>query len=104
MIDRCNAVGVRIYVDAVINHMCGALTGAGTVTRKQSFLSLYSLNCAKSCNEFAGPIPASLRPGNKAPFEDILQRWRVVGNIVSNLTGARFEPQASRTRNENVAA
>ena len=23
MVDRCNAVGVRIYVDAVINHMCG---------------------------------------------------------------------------------
>ena len=23
MIDRCNAVGVRIYPDVVINHMCG---------------------------------------------------------------------------------
>ena len=22
MIDRCNAVGVRIYADTVINHMC----------------------------------------------------------------------------------
>ena len=23
MVERCNAVGVRIYVDAVINHMAG---------------------------------------------------------------------------------
>uniref|UniRef100_A0A8C2DR64 Alpha-amylase n=1 Tax=Cyprinus carpio TaxID=7962 RepID=A0A8C2DR64_CYPCA len=30
MITRCNNVGVNIYVDAVINHMCGAGGGAGT--------------------------------------------------------------------------
>ena len=32
MVDRCNAVGVRIFVDGIINHMCGedALTGTGT--------------------------------------------------------------------------
>jgi alpha-amylase len=31
MIDRCNAVGVKIYPDAVINHMCGVGgTGKGT--------------------------------------------------------------------------
>ncbi|XP_028666934.1 pancreatic alpha-amylase-like [Erpetoichthys calabaricus] len=30
MVTRCNNVGVRIYVDAVINHMCGASGGAGT--------------------------------------------------------------------------
>uniref|UniRef100_A0A671S0V8 Alpha-amylase n=1 Tax=Sinocyclocheilus anshuiensis TaxID=1608454 RepID=A0A671S0V8_9TELE len=30
MITRCNNVGVSIYVDAVINHMCGAGGGAGT--------------------------------------------------------------------------
>ncbi|KAM7318035.1 hypothetical protein ACRRTK_022772 [Alexandromys fortis] len=30
MVKRCNDVGVRIYVDAVINHMCGAGGGAGT--------------------------------------------------------------------------
>lgn len=23
MVDRCNAVGVRIYADVIINHMCG---------------------------------------------------------------------------------
>nr|XP_004659120.2 pancreatic alpha-amylase-like isoform X2 [Jaculus jaculus] len=30
MVARCNNVGVRIYVDAVLNHMCGAAGGAGT--------------------------------------------------------------------------
>uniref|UniRef100_A0A3P9H2B9 Alpha-amylase n=1 Tax=Oryzias latipes TaxID=8090 RepID=A0A3P9H2B9_ORYLA len=30
MITRCNNVGVNVYVDAVINHMCGAGGGEGT--------------------------------------------------------------------------
>ncbi|KFO26901.1 Pancreatic alpha-amylase [Fukomys damarensis] len=30
MVARCNNVGVRIYVDAVINHMCGSGNPAGT--------------------------------------------------------------------------
>ncbi|KAE8610899.1 hypothetical protein XENTR_v10012273 [Xenopus tropicalis] len=30
MVTRCNNVGVYIYVDAVINHMCGSGGGAGT--------------------------------------------------------------------------
>ncbi|XP_010122496.1 PREDICTED: pancreatic alpha-amylase-like, partial [Chlamydotis macqueenii] len=29
MVTRCNNIGVYIYVDAVINHMCGANVGAG---------------------------------------------------------------------------
>ncbi|NWZ57838.1 AMYP amylase, partial [Haliaeetus albicilla] len=29
MVTRCNNVGVHIYVDAVINHMCGTNAGAG---------------------------------------------------------------------------
>ena len=40
--------------------------------------------------------------GNTAPFEEMLQPWRVVGNTVSNLTGPRFEPQTSRSRDERV--
>ena len=47
-------------------------------------------------NEFVGPISASLRPGNITSFEELLQRWRAVGNSVSCLTGPRFEPQTSR--------
>jgi alpha-amylase len=30
MVKRCNAAGVRIYVDVVINHMSGGSTGSGT--------------------------------------------------------------------------
>ena len=70
----------------------------------KSNLSLYSLDYAEACNELAGPISASLRPGNTAPFEETSQRWRAVGNTVSDLTGPRFEPQTSRSRDERVTA
>ena len=46
--------------------------------------------------------PASLRPGTTAPFEEMSQRWRVVGNTLSELTDPRFEPQTSRSRDESV--
>ena len=42
--------------------------------------------------------------GNTAPFEEMLQRWRAVGNIVSDLTDSRFERHASRSRKECVTA
>ena len=59
---------------------------------------------AEACNELAEPISASLRPGNTAPFKEISQRWQAVGNTVSDLTGPRFEPQTSRSRDERVTA
>ena len=46
----------------------------------------------------------SLRPGNPAPFEEMLLRWRAVGNIVSDLADPRFELQTSRSRDKRVAA
>ena len=70
----------------------------------KSNLSLYLLDFAEAWNELAGPISASLRIGNTAPFEEMSQRWRAVGNTVSNLTGPRFEPQTSRSRDERVTA
>uniref|UniRef100_A0A3B4ZL21 alpha-amylase n=1 Tax=Stegastes partitus TaxID=144197 RepID=A0A3B4ZL21_9TELE len=39
MITRCNNVGVNIYVDAVINHMCGAGGGEGTHSSCGSWFS-----------------------------------------------------------------
>ena len=42
--------------------------------------------------------------GNTAPFEEMSQRWRAVGNTVSDLTGPRFEPLTSRSRDERVTA
>ena len=34
----------------------------------------------------------------------MLQRWQAVSNNVSDLTGPRFEPQTSRSRDERVTA
>ena len=42
--------------------------------------------------------------GNTALFEEMLQRWRAVGNNVSDMTGPRFKPQTSRSRRERVTA
>ena len=42
--------------------------------------------------------------GNTAPFKEMLLRWRVFGNTVSNLTGPRFAPQTSPSRDERVTA
>ena len=61
------------------------------------------LVAALACDEFAGPIYASLRPGNTASFEEMLQRLQTVDNTMSDLTGPRFEPQTSRSRDERVA-
>ena len=49
-------------------------------------------------------IFASLRPGSTAPFEEISQRERAVGNTLSDLTGPRFEPHTSHSRDERVTA
>ena len=70
----------------------------------KSKFSLHSLHYAKVSNELTGPNSASLRSGNTAPFEEISQQWRAVGNTVSDLTGPRFEPQTSRSRHERVIA
>ena len=85
-------------------HFCVFSAFQKILNQIKSNFSLYSLYYAEACNELAGPISASLRPGNTAPFEEMLQRWRAVGNTVSDLTGLRFEPQTSRSRDERVTA
>ena len=59
---------------------------------------------AEACCELAEPISASLRPGSTASFEEMLQRWRAVGNTVFDLTGPRFQPQTSRLRDKRTSA
>ena len=54
------------------------------------------------CNELAGHFSASLRCGNTASFKEMSQRWRAVGSTVSDLTGPRFKPLTSRSRDELV--
>ena len=67
-------------------------------------LLLYSLCYAKACNKFVGPISTSLHLCSTAPFKEMLQWWRAVGNSVSDLTDPRFEPQISCSKDENVTA
>ena len=43
-------------------------------------------------------------PGSTVPFEEMSQRWRAIGNTVSNLTDLIFEPRTSRSRDERVTA
>ena len=42
--------------------------------------------------------------GNTASFEEILLQWQSVGNTVSDMTGPRFEPQTSHTRDKHITA
>ena len=48
----------------------------------KSTLSLYSLYYAEACKKFVGLISASLPSGNTAPFEELPQRSRAVGNTM----------------------
>ena len=50
----------------------------------------------------AGPISALLRRATQLLSKKWSQWWRAVGNSVFNLTGPRFEPQISRSRDERV--
>ena len=70
----------------------------------KSNLSLYLLYLAEACDKLAGSISASLRPANTAPFKEMSQRWRAVGNTVSDLISPRFEPRTSRSKDECVTA
>ena len=45
-----------------------------------------------------------MRPDDTAPFEEISQRWRIVSNTVSDLTGPKFEPLTFRSSDERVTA
>ena len=73
-------------------------------TSNQSNLSLYSSYYAEACNQLAGSISASLRPGNTTPFKKMSQLWQIVGNTVSNLTGPRLEPQTSRSIDKRLTS
>ena len=65
----------------------------------KSNVSLYLLYYAEACNELAGPISVSLRLGNTASFEEMLQRWLIIGNTVSDLTSRdlNLRPPVSET-------
>ena len=49
-------------------------------------------------------FPPRISQSSVAPFQDMLQRWQAVGKTVSDLTGPRFEPPTSRSRDERITA
>ena len=60
----------------------------------------------QACKEFAGPISASLCPGN-TPTQLFWKKCRSGGEPLAtlfDLNGPRFEPQTSRSKDELVAA
>ena len=54
------------------------------------------------CNKFAGPMFASLRRGNTAPFEEMSQEYRDRGNTVSDLIGTRFKPHTPAAKTDTL--
>ena len=66
--------------------------------------SLNLLYYVEGCSEFVGPISSPLRPGNTVPFKEMSQRWQPVYKTVPDLTGPRFKPQTSLSRDQNVIA
>ena len=65
----------------------------------KSNLSLYLQHYAKACNEFAGPIFASLRRTTQ-----LISRKYCSGDEPLATSGSRFEPKTSCSRNERVTA
>ena len=57
-------------------------------------------NSPPNCEFLAARLPA----GDTFPFQEILQRWRAVGNPVSDLTDMSFEPQTYHSVDKLVAA
>ena len=58
----------------------------------------------KRVTSFRGNFRVAGPTGNTALFEVMSQRWRAIDNTVSDLTGVRFEPQTSHSRDESVTA
>ena len=64
---------------------------------------IISLHYTEACNELAGPYLRHCAL-ETSPFEKMLQGWRAVGDFALDLTGQRFEPLASRSKDERVTA
>ena len=56
-----------------MNHKLSNAQISANIHHKINQFLLYYL---EACNEFAGPISKSLRPGNTASFEEMSLRWQ----------------------------
>ena len=66
----------------------------------KSILSFSRSATPKACKRVCGAHLRVIAPGNAALFEVMSQWWRAVGNTAYDLTGSRFESQASHFRDE----
>ncbi|NXA49128.1 AMYP amylase, partial [Nothocercus julius] len=75
MVTRCNNVGVRIYVDAVMNHMCGANAGAGTHATCGSYFNAETEDfpAVSYSNLDFNDRKCKSRSGNIENYQDIYQ-------------------------------
>ena len=60
------------------------------------------MNYTEACIDFAGFISVSLCLGSIASFDEMPQRWRVVGKTVFRFTDQRFDSQTSRFRDDCI--
>ena len=66
----------------------------------KSILSFSRSATPKACKGVCGAHLPVIAPGYAALFEVMSQRWRAVGHTAYDLTGSRFESQASHFRDE----
>uniref|UniRef100_A0A673LRX9 alpha-amylase n=1 Tax=Sinocyclocheilus rhinocerous TaxID=307959 RepID=A0A673LRX9_9TELE len=85
MITRCNNVGVNIYVDAIINHMCGAGGGAGTHSSCGSYFDANKKDfpTVPYSNLDFNDGKCNTGSGNIENYQDINQKDYVSGKVAS---------------------
>ena len=94
----------KLNFKAFINYVKSKIAkSVGILSIKSNQIFHYTrCNTPERVTSWRGPSPRHLRPGNTAPFEEMSQRWRAVGNTMSDLTGPRFEHQTSRSKDKRV--
>ncbi|XP_041458714.1 alpha-amylase-like [Lytechinus variegatus] len=83
MVERCNAVNVRIYVDAVVNHMCGGDTKSNESCGDSKFdASAYSFPGLYDISQFnvpTGQCPTGDGAVNDYNSKEIVRNCNLVG-------------------------
>ncbi|MFE0593156.1 carbohydrate-binding module family 20 domain-containing protein [Micromonospora echinospora] len=77
MVDACHAAGVRVYVDAVVNHMAGTNNPAGSVGYAGTQFSGYSYPAVPYGN---GDFH---RPGDNCPTNGTINDWNNEAQVTS---------------------
>ena len=73
---------VVMFFPRILVFFCACDFDCHLTLSNQNQIFLYTRIMLKHVTSLRGPISASLRPTNTAPFEEMSQQWRAVGNIV----------------------